>query len=148
MNYDERNNKISNGKALSLIHIWQKLHPCDVLEAGEVKTLVDTDGPGIIRSMWFTGDVSQSLVLRIYWDGQEHPSVEAPLGSFFGYGFPDITSDRDNRFPTLNSAMLLDVYKRQFQYSHTSPQADKTYNQRSPAPPSDRLFRQKRRISE
>lgn len=86
---------------------WQKLHPCDVLEAGETKTLVNTNGPGIIRTMWFTGDVSQSLVLRIYWDGQEHPSVEAPLGSFFGYGFPDITSDRDNRFPTLNSAMFL-----------------------------------------
>ena len=69
---------------------WQKLHPCDVLEAGETKTLVNTNGPGIIRTMWFTGDVSQSLVLRIYWDGQEHPSVEAPLGFWLwlsGYHF-------------------------------------------------------------
>jgi hypothetical protein len=28
----------------------------------------------------------RKLVLRMYWDGQEHPSVEAPLGDFFGVG--------------------------------------------------------------
>ncbi len=85
----------------------EKLRPCVAIAPGERLTLVDTDGPGVIRSMWFTGDVCQSLVLRIYWDNQQYPSVEAPLGSFFGYGFPDVTANREGNFPTLSSAMIM-----------------------------------------
>jgi hypothetical protein len=58
---------------------------------GETLVLADLTGPGAITHLWntvasqdpFSG---RSLVLRIYWDGLEKPSVEAPLGDFFGVG--------------------------------------------------------------
>ncbi len=47
------------------------------------------DGPGVISHIWFTiaarsGDHLKELVLRAYWDGNAKPSVEAPIGDFFG----------------------------------------------------------------
>ncbi len=55
---------------------------------GQTTTLMDVDGPGCIQH---SGSPSSSrryrdLILRIYWDGEEHPSVEAPLGDFFCNG--------------------------------------------------------------
>src|SRR5690554_1964788 len=57
--------------------------------SGETAVLLDTEGPGMIRHIWCTippGNVQamRNLILRMYWDGQEHPSVEVPLGDFFG----------------------------------------------------------------
>lgn len=86
---------------------WEKLNPCIAVEAGQTLLLVDTDGPGTIRSMWIGGHISQSFIIRIYWDGQQQPSVEAPLGAFFGYGYPDSVKDTLGNFPTLNSAMVM-----------------------------------------
>jgi hypothetical protein len=58
---------------------------------GETVTLFDDDGPGAISHIWFTfGDREtyhlKRIVLRIYWDGEATPSVEAPVGDFFGLG--------------------------------------------------------------
>ncbi len=58
---------------------------------GQTLVLADLDGPGVITHFWnttaslnpFSG---RSLVLRMYWDGAERPSVETPLGDFFGVG--------------------------------------------------------------
>ncbi len=52
---------------------------------GREVTLADLKGPGAITHIWMTyrGD-SRDLILRIYWDGNPNPSVEAPLGDFFG----------------------------------------------------------------
>ena len=49
----------------------------------------NAEGPGIITHIWFTiaargGDHLKELVLRGYWDGNDRPSVEAPIGDFFG----------------------------------------------------------------
>lgn len=56
--------------------------------AGSTHTLMESEGPGMIRHIWITVPASpqsmRNLILRIYWDGSEHPSVEAPLGDFFG----------------------------------------------------------------
>lgn len=59
---------------------------------GATLTLAELDGPGQIVHIWCT--VAQNdpfyaakLTLRMYWDGEEHPSVETPLGDFFGIGF-------------------------------------------------------------
>lgn len=54
-------------------------------------TLAELEGPGVITHIWCTvGSYDifypRSLVLRIYWDGMEKPSVEVPLGDFFGVG--------------------------------------------------------------
>jgi hypothetical protein len=59
------------------------------LRPGETYTLLSTEGPGMIRHIWLTFPPSmpgllRTLILRIYWDGQANPSVEAPVGDFFG----------------------------------------------------------------
>lgn len=58
---------------------------------GETLTIADMDGPGAIRHIWFTVNsedprYGRSLTLRMYWDGQEEPAVESPIGDFFAVG--------------------------------------------------------------
>ncbi len=58
---------------------------------GQTLTLLDADGPGRISHMWFTISDGEPyhlkrIVLRIYWDNETSPSVEAPIGDFFGLG--------------------------------------------------------------
>jgi hypothetical protein len=58
---------------------------------GETLVLADLEGPGIIKHIWNTSASLypfsvRALVLRIYWDNAEKPSVEVPLGDFFGVG--------------------------------------------------------------
>lgn len=71
-------------------------HDYRSLEQGQTLTLLDADGPGEIRHVWITlppwgpgAEVYPQLkvILRAYWDGEERPSVEAPLGNFFGVSF-------------------------------------------------------------
>lgn len=66
-----------------------KVRPCIEIRAGETATLMDHAGPGVVRHMWmtFSALACRTLVIRIYWDGQEHPSVECPLGDFFCNGW-------------------------------------------------------------
>jgi D-arabinan exo alpha-(1,3)/(1,5)-arabinofuranosidase (non-reducing end) len=49
----------------------------------------ESSGPGVITHIWFTiaaqsGNHLKEIVLRIFWDGNEKPSVETPVGDFFG----------------------------------------------------------------
>ena len=58
---------------------------------GQTVTFLDTQGPGVVTHIWCTiNSVDQyhlkNLVFRAYWDGEEEPSVEVPLGDFFGLG--------------------------------------------------------------
>ena len=62
------------------------------LEPGGTLVLADIQGPGCIVHLRdnITSQEPhhlQSHVLRIYWDGETEPSVEAPVGDFFGIGF-------------------------------------------------------------
>jgi hypothetical protein len=64
---------------------------------GETMTVLDADGPGMISHIWFTINDAESfhlkrIVLRIYWDGESTPSVETPIGDFFGLGTGDYYS--------------------------------------------------------
>src|SRR5579864_750499 len=64
------------------------------LAPGETLTLLDTAGPGLVSHIWTTiasGDPHhlKALVLRMYWDGELSPSVETPIGDFFGLGLGD-----------------------------------------------------------
>ncbi|OGF99140.1 MAG: hypothetical protein A2Z86_11925 [Candidatus Glassbacteria bacterium GWA2_58_10] len=65
--------------------------PARPIKAGEKVTLAEINGPGVIRRIWLTlrgkPEVLSGMVLRIYWDGQDYPSVEAPLQDFFGVPF-------------------------------------------------------------
>jgi len=61
------------------------------IKAGETRTLGEVNGPGILRHIWITIASDEpyhlkKIVLRMYWDGEETPSVEAPIGDFFGLG--------------------------------------------------------------
>src|SRR5579864_1262190 len=56
---------------------------------GGVQEVFNATGPGVVSHIWFTiaargGDHLKELVLRAYWDGNAKPSVEAPIGDFFG----------------------------------------------------------------
>ena len=60
----------------------------------ETLTLLDEAGPGLITHLWVTiasddPNHLKALVLRMYWDGEPAPSVEAPIGDFFGLGLGD-----------------------------------------------------------
>ena len=58
---------------------------------GEEKVIFDLEGPAKITHIWCTVSSPQpyyyrSILLRMYWDDEETPSVEVPLGDFFGVG--------------------------------------------------------------
>jgi hypothetical protein len=61
------------------------------IQAGETVVLADISGPGVVRRIWLTvrGKVEtlRGFVVRMYWDDQDWPSVEAPLQDFFGLPF-------------------------------------------------------------
>jgi hypothetical protein len=57
----------------------------------ETATLADVEGPGCIKHIWMTlacdePDFLRKVVLRAYWDDEEQPSVQVPVGDFFGVG--------------------------------------------------------------
>jgi hypothetical protein len=59
------------------------------IPAGGTLDVFQAEGPGVVTHIWFTisaqsGDHLKELVLRAYWDGNAKPSVEAPIGDFFG----------------------------------------------------------------
>ena len=62
-----------------------KIRPCITLEKGSTTTLAEIDGAGIIQHIWITVSTTayRDCLLRFYWDGEETPSVEVPLGEFF-----------------------------------------------------------------
>jgi hypothetical protein len=62
-----------------------RIEPCQQV------SLLDTAGAGTINHIWITTGCIEPhylrrVVLRMYWDGEEAPSVEVPLGDFFGVG--------------------------------------------------------------
>ena len=56
----------------------------------ETAVLAEIKGPAAIHHIWVTISAEpfygRKLILRIYWDGEKSPSVEAPIGDFFGVG--------------------------------------------------------------
>jgi D-arabinan exo alpha-(1,3)/(1,5)-arabinofuranosidase (non-reducing end) len=65
-----------------------KISPSVRIEPKQTFTLADIQGPGAIQHIWMTptGHWRHSI-LRIYWDGETAPSVETPVGDFFGSGW-------------------------------------------------------------
>ena len=61
------------------------------VEVGQAATILDVQGAGVVTHLWFTiaSDDQhhlKNLVLRAWWDGETSPSIEAPIGDFFGLG--------------------------------------------------------------
>ena len=98
INWENRNGeKGRGGMAASALGPSRKGSPCiPQIRAGETVTLAQIEGSGVIQHIWVTVTdrtsdrnryVLRDLVLRMYWDGEETPSVESPLGDFFCCGF-------------------------------------------------------------
>lgn len=66
-----------------------KVRPCITLEAGKTTTIMDVDGPGVIRHAWFTfrPEFYRDVIIRVYWDNSSEPSVQAPLGDLLCNGW-------------------------------------------------------------
>jgi hypothetical protein len=66
-----------------------KVSPYVLIDPGATFTLADIDGSGAIQQIWMTVARGKwrHTILRIYWDGQEQPSVECPVGDFFASGW-------------------------------------------------------------
>ena len=100
---------------------------------GQTHVLLDAAGPGVITHIWLTflgpepqnwardGSANhQEMLLRMFWDGQPRPAVEAPVGDFFANCFgqrrevislPVIVEDADSyncfwRMPFRKSARI------------------------------------------
>lgn len=61
------------------------------IKPGEQRTIAQLEGPGIVTHMWFTIATPEhyhlkKIVLRMFWDDESLPAVEAPIGDFFGLG--------------------------------------------------------------
>lgn len=81
----------TGAKAAELLGPGWKVAPAIRIEAGAAATLAQIEGPGVIRHIWMTCDRSRwsSLVLRAFWDDEDDPSIEVPLGDFFANASPE-----------------------------------------------------------
>ncbi len=82
---------LENGNARSagrdLGQGW-KLNPYILIEPGKTVTLAEIDGSGAIQHIWMTPTGNWRFsILRFYWDDEKEPSVEVPVGDFFGMGW-------------------------------------------------------------
>jgi len=62
-----------------------------VIQPGQATIIADIKYPGCIRHIWMTMGSSENaftrkIVLRAWWDGENEPSIECPIGDFFGIG--------------------------------------------------------------
>lgn len=84
---DKRNIANAAYPARDLGQTW-KVNPYIKIAGGEVFTIAEMDGPGAIQHIWMTPTGNwRSTIIRIYWDGETTPSVEAPVGDFFCMGW-------------------------------------------------------------
>ena len=90
-----RNTANATEPARDLGQGW-KVNPFVFIQPGETFTMAEIDGPGAIQHIWMTPTGNWRFsIIRIYWDDETEPSVEAPIGHFFGMGW--------NEYAHLNS---------------------------------------------
>jgi hypothetical protein len=64
-----------------------KVSPSVRIAAGHTFVMADIQGSGAIQHIWMTPTGNNRFnILRMYWDGEENPSVECPAGDFFACG--------------------------------------------------------------
>lgn len=73
-----------------------KVNPYLDVASETTATLADISGSGVINHIWLTPTKFwRDSILRFYWDDQENPSVECPIGDFFCMGW--------NKYAQINS---------------------------------------------
>jgi len=84
---DKPNTANAYNAARDLGQGW-KVNPYIKIKPGETFTLAEMEGPGAIQHIWMTPTGNWRFsILRIYWDDEKEPSVECPVGDFFGQGW-------------------------------------------------------------
>jgi len=80
--------KGTGAKAAADLGQGWKVSPSVIVKAGETFELANIEGSGAIQQIWMTPTGNWRFsILRIYWDDQEQPSVECPVGDFFASGW-------------------------------------------------------------
>jgi hypothetical protein len=65
------------------------------IKDGAKFTIFDVKGAGVINRIWITIAPGaeqlnrNNILMKIYWDGNTFPSVESPIGPFFGNGWDE-----------------------------------------------------------
>lgn len=82
-----RNTNNARHAARDLGQGW-KVNPYIIIEPRETITIAEIEGPGAIQHIWMTPTGNwRFTIMRIYWDDEKEPSVECPVGDFFGMGW-------------------------------------------------------------
>ncbi|MCG2462889.1 DUF2961 domain-containing protein [Flavobacteriaceae bacterium F89] len=83
----ELGNGTGSFQAQNLGQGW-KVSPSVIIKPGQTFTMAEINSQGAIQHMWLTptGNWRYSI-FRIYWDDEKEPSVEVPVGDFFGMGW-------------------------------------------------------------
>jgi len=77
----------ASNAARDLGQSW-KVNPFIRIKSGENITIAEIEGPGSIQHIWMTPTGNwRFTIMRIYWDDESEPSVECPVGDFFGMGW-------------------------------------------------------------
>jgi hypothetical protein len=89
-----------------------KISPSVKIPPKTTYTLADIHGSGAIQQFWITMSHAnwRSAVLRIYWDGEDTPSVETPVGDFFCSGWPGLMPNVSSLPVAVNPAGGLNCY--------------------------------------
>jgi|GEM_PF-422131 len=123
--------------ARELGHGW-KVNPYVNIASNSTFVLAEIEGPGAIQHIWMTPTGNRRLsVIRIYWDDEEHPSVECPLGDFFangwgvnnngwwGEGEIKFYIDGDKEFPTICGTGTEDYFCGSYNFHVRDPLTNK-----------------------
>ena len=84
---DKPNTANAYNAARDLGQGW-KVNPYIRIQSGQTVTLAEITGPGAIQHIWMTPTGNWRFsVIRFYWDDETEPSIECPVGDFFGMGW-------------------------------------------------------------
>ncbi|MCC5930627.1 MAG: DUF2961 domain-containing protein [Cyclobacteriaceae bacterium] len=77
-----------SGRQARELGVGWKVNPYVFIEPGQTHVLADIEGSGAIQHIWMTPTRAwRYSVIRFYWDDEKNPSVEVPVGDFFGMGW-------------------------------------------------------------
>jgi hypothetical protein len=86
-NKGQRNVANAASQARDLGLGW-KVNPYMTINSGETLTIAEIEGSGAIQHIWMTPTGNWNFtIIRFYWDDEKEPSVESPVGPFFGMGW-------------------------------------------------------------
>ncbi|MBS1543857.1 MAG: DUF2961 domain-containing protein [Bacteroidetes bacterium] len=100
---------VASNNARDLGQGW-KVNPYVVIDPGKTYTLAEITGSGAIQHIWLTPTGTwRYSILRMYWDDESQPSVEVPLGDFFGMGWGEY-SQLNSLAVTVNPGSAFNSY--------------------------------------